>query len=299
MPTIASELTDFLDDLARRVQLRPATLRAYRGDLMAAAALLTDDLTTITPRAIEQVVVVGDPERATVARRMSSLKRFFAWCVRHDRCPTNPVERCEPVRTALGTPRPIPTADRTALQQAFDDLPDPYRTVLWMLRETGMRAGEALALRLADVDLTASRETLFIREAKNGRPRPAQIGDRFTPKTIRRLRKLIKQRTNEPGHAPLFRSNRGSQLTYGALLYQWTKLCRALGMVDAAGEPRYTIHQLRHTRGSELVEQGHTLDTVQSILGHRDPRSTQVYAELHADQVRTALEQDTTDRIRR
>jgi integrase len=80
-------------------------------------------------------------------------------------------------------------------------------------------------------------------------------------------------------HAPLFRSNRGSQLTYGALLYQWTKLCRDLDLVDAAGEPRYTSHQLRHTRGSELVEQGQSLDIVQSILGHRDPRSTQVYAD--------------------
>jgi integrase/recombinase XerD len=161
---------------------------------------------------------------------------------------------------------------------------------LWMLRETGMRAGEVLALRLADVDLAPSRETLFIREAKNGRPRPVHVGDRFTPKTIRRLRKLLKARADEPPHAPLFRSNRRSQLTYGALLYQWTKLCRDLGLVDAAGEPRYTIHQLRHTRGSELVEQGYTLDTVQSILGHRDPRSTQVYAELHPDQVRAALE---------
>jgi site-specific recombinase XerD len=79
-------------------------------------------------------------------------------------------------------------------------------------------------------------------------------------------------------------------LDSGSTLYQWTKLCRILGLVDAAGEPRYTIHQLRHTRGSELVEQGQSLDVVQSILGHRDPRSTQVYAELHADQVRAALE---------
>lgn len=290
MPSIASELPYFLDDLERRVQLRPATLRAYRGDLMAAAALLPGDLASITPRAIEQVVADGDPKRATVARRMSALKRFFAWCVRHDLCPTNPVERCESVTVDHGTPRPIPRADRPLLQQAFDDLPQPYQTIFWLLRETGIRAGEALALRLADVELAPSRETLFIREAKNGRPRPVQIGDRFTPKTMRRLRKLVKQRADEPGHAPLFRSNRGSQLTYGALLYQWTKLCRDRGLVDATGEPRYTIHQLRHTRGSELVEQGQSLDVVQSILGHRDPRSTQIYAELHADQVRAALE---------
>lgn len=289
MVTIASELPTFLDDLERRVKLRPATIRAYRTDIQAAATILANDLASITPRQIEQVVIVGDPERATVARRMSSLKRFFAWCVRHELCPTNPVERCETVQVDHGVPRPIPRSDRGQLERAFDTLTEPYRTIFWLLRETGMRAGEALNLRMSDIDLTASRETLYIREAKNGRPRPVQLGDRFTPRSIRRLRKLLKERSGDPPHAPLFRSNRQSQLTYGALLYQWGKLCETLNLVDE-GKPRYTIHQLRHTRGSELVEQGHSLDVVQHVLGHRDPRSTQIYAELHADQVRLSLE---------
>ena len=290
MPTIASELPTFLDDLEHRVKLRPATIRAYRCDLQAAATVLVDALSTITPRQIEEVVVGGQPEQATIARRMSSLKRFFGWCVRHELCPTNPVERCESVQVAHGMPRPIPRGDREPLEQRFDTLREPYRTIFWLLRETGMRVGEALALRLGDVDLTPSREILFIQEAKNGRPRPVQIGDRFTPKTVRRLRKLLKDRRGEPSYAPLFRSNRQSQLTYGAVLYQWSQLCRTLGLVDPTDAPHYTIHQLRHTRGSELVEQGYALDIVQHVLGHRDPRSTQIYAELHPYQVRTALE---------
>lgn len=289
MPTIASELASFLEDLERRVKLRPATIRAYRTDIQAAATILSGDLATITPRQIEQVVIAGSPERATVARRMSSLKRFFGWCVRHDRCPTNPVDRCEPVQVVHGLPRPLPHAVRTQLATAFDVLPDPYRTIFWILRETGIRAGEALGLRVGDVELTPSRELLYVHEAKNGRPRPVQIGDSFTPKTIRRLRKTLKGRGAEPPYAPLFRSNRQSPLTYGALLYQWGKLCTTLGLVDA-GKPRYTIHQLRHTRGSELVEQGYALDIVQHVLGHRDARSTQVYAELHPTQVRAVLE---------
>jgi len=56
------------------------------------------------------------------------------------------------------------------------------------------------------------------------------------------------------------------------------------------GKPRYTLHQLRHTRATELVEQGQRLEIVQRVLGHRDPRSTQGYAELAETQVRAALE---------
>ena len=88
----------------------------------------------------------------------------------------------------------------------------------------------------------------------------------------------------------LFRSNRGTRVSYDALHYQWANLCRAAGLLDAAGAPRYTPHQLRHTRGSELVAQGQRVEIVQRVLGHRDIRSTLGYAELQEAQVRGALE---------
>jgi site-specific recombinase XerD len=50
------------------------------------------------------------------------------------------------------------------------------------------------------------------------------------------------------------------------------------------------LHQLRHTRGTELLEAGQRLEIVQRVLGHRDPRSTQRYADVHDDLVRQALE---------
>ena len=49
-------------------------------------------------------------------------------------------------------------------------------------------------------------------------------------------------------------------------------------------------HQLRHTRGSELIAQGQRVEIVQRVLGHRDIRSTLGYAELQDAQVRAALE---------
>ena len=61
-------------------------------------------------------------------------------------------------------------------------------------------------------------------------------------------------------------------------------------MVDATGTPRYTPHQLRHTRGSELIAPGQRVEIVQRVVGHRDIRSTLGYAELQEAQVRAALE---------
>ena len=71
---------------------------------------------------------------------------------------------------------------------------------------------------------------------------------------------------------------------------QWARVCQVAGLVDEAGAPRYTPHQLRHTRGSELIAQGQRVEIVQRVLGHRDIRSTLGYAELQDAQVRAALE---------
>ncbi len=60
--------------------------------------------------------------------------------------------------------------------------------------------------------------------------------------------------------------------------------------MDAEGQPRYTLHQLRHTRGTDMVEDRYPLHVVQQALGHLDPRSTQVYADLSDVQLRHELE---------
>jgi site-specific recombinase XerD len=65
---------------------------------------------------------------------------------------------------------------------------------------------------------------------------------------------------------------------------------RAATLVNADDQPYYTLHQVRHTRGTEMIEQRYPLHVVQKTLGHLDPRSTQVYVELAEDQLRHELE---------
>ena len=110
-------------------------------------------------------------------------------------------------------------------------------------------------------------------------------------RSLRLLRSWLRDQGTQAAPAPpLFRSNRGTWVSYDALHYQWAKLCQAAGLIDAVGAPRYTPHQLRHTRGSELIAQGQRVEVVQRVLGHRDIRSTSGYAELQETQVRAALE---------
>jgi hypothetical protein len=149
----------------------------------------------------------------------------------------------------------------------------------------------AAELRWGDVTLDTGREALRVREPKNGIERAVVLGPTATPRALRGLRAARRGAGRTPAdYELLFHSNRGTRISYDALHYQWAKLCGSAGLLDGAGSPRYTPHQLRHTRGSELIAQGQRVEIVQRVLGHRDIRSTLAYAELREAHVRAALE---------
>jgi integrase/recombinase XerD len=295
MISLNDQIDLFIADLERR-KFRPNTLAAYRSDLMIAARHLLGSLDQIALDDIEAFLVTSSGAPATAARRAASLKRFFGWAKKQGLCAQNPLTDREPTRAAVRRlPRPVQhQSDLAAIDAAITVAPKPYRLIFTILRETGMRIGEVLALNLDVVLLEPGREGLRVREPKNGSERIAPLGANVTPKSLRGLRALVKELKGQPGYVPVFRSNRSTRVSYSAAQYQWAQLCERAGLVESIdGQKylRYTLHQLRHTRGSELVRQGQPMEIVQRVLGHRDIRSTQGYAELDDQQLREALEQ--------
>jgi site-specific recombinase XerD len=290
MTTLADLIDPFLADQQRR--LRPSSLRAYRADLRIAAAHLTQPITAISAKQIETFLADPAVAQATARRRAASLRRLFQWALREGHLEQNPFDRVEPIALDRRLPRPVPAGDpRKDVAKAIAVAPQPYRLIFSLLRETGMRVGEALGLNLGDVTLEPGREGLRVREAKNKTERIVTLGPNSTPKSLRGLRTHRKELGSSlPSTTPLFCSNRGTRVSYAAAQYQWTRCCTKAGLVEADGSLRYTLHQLRHTRGTELVEEGKPLEIVQRVLGHRDIRSTQGYADLTEAQVRAALE---------
>jgi integrase/recombinase XerD len=292
--TLATSFQAFLSEIAQLDGLRPRTVRAYGYELAAAAAdgqfgLPLDD---IRREDLDAWLSRAPAATTTVGRRVATFRRFFVWACRQGLCRSNPMAERSPLRRRRHLPRPIrEQQEQRALDAAIGTASQPYRLIFTILRETGMRVGEVLELRWGDVTLDSGREALRVREAKNGVERTVVLGPTATPRTLRGLRMARRTRGRTPAdYELLFHSNRGTRVSYDALHYQWAKLCAAAGLLNAAGAPRYTPHQLRHTRGSDLIAQGQRVEIVQRVLGHRDIRSTLGYAELQEAQVRAALE---------
>jgi integrase/recombinase XerD len=295
--TLATSFEAFLSEIAQVERLRPHTVRAYRYELAAAAAdaRFTGPLDDVRREELDAWLTRSPAAASTVGRRVATFRRFFVWACRYGLCQINPTSERPPLRGRRRLPRPIREhQEQLALDAAIGKAPQPYRLIFTVLRETGMRVGEVLDLRWGDITLDSGREGLCVREAKNRVERVVVLGPTATPRTLRGLRAARRAAGRAPAdYELLFHSNRGTNVSYDALHYQWAKLCAAAGLVDAKGNPRYTPHQLRHTRGSDLIAQGQRVEIVQRVLGHRDIRSTLGYAELQDTQVRAALENAT------
>ncbi len=290
--TMIDHVEAFLNDARHRARWSQNTLRAYRYELQAAAAHFLIPFDEIPLDHLESWASRGEAAPSTVGRRLACLSQFFSWAARKKHCTSNPLAQREPRRRLQHLPRPIRSLDeRSAVDSAIASAIQPYCLIFTLLRETGMRPGQALALNIGDVKLDAGREGLRVSGKKNGGERIVVLDPEATPRSIRGLQAHLKQLKRQPLHAPLFRSNRGTRISYVSLHYQWFHICSSADLVDDKSKPRYTLHQLRHTRGTELLEQGHRMEIVQRVLGHRDSRSTQGYAKLNEAQVRAALEQ--------
>ena len=138
-----------------------------------------------------------------------------------------------------------------------------------LIASTGLRASEALGVHTDDLSMATDDEHLSV-VGKGDKQRTILLDD---PALLALLRRYLRHSGHQ--HGPLFRAAKngiGGPLRYASAEQLWRKYCAA------AGE-RITQHQLRHTHGTELVNDGVPIETVRKRLGHSDIRSTLLYGD--------------------
>lgn len=138
-----------------------------------------------------------------------------------------------------------------------------------VLIDTGMRLGEALSLTDDAVDINRSLVRVWLNKANKPRTIPLTT----------RSRQII---GGLMGHGKPFH-----MLNHDAADKAWAVMREALGK---AGDPLFVLHACRHTCATRLIEETGDLQLVQEWLGHRDIRSTQVYAHITPKALRRGAE---------
>lgn len=268
-PALASLIRAFLTDL-RQANHSPHTLRAYASDLAQFASFHTGATEEITAETLRSYWnSIAELASATRSRKQAALSRFLTWAYRHEWIPANPMDRIDRVRRETSAPRGV---GREAVETVLSVIPKEKvrdRLLFRLVFETGLRIGEALGLHVEDLDLNPDDEHLNV-VGKGGKPRTVLLDD---PSLVRQLRGYLKRTGYR--HGPLFRAEkngRGGPLRYQSVQERWSVYCRCADIAC-------TLHQLRHTHATELVNEGVSLATIRKRLGHKNLQTTLRYAE--------------------
>jgi len=142
------------------------------------------------------------------------------------------------------------------------------RTCLTTIYSCGLRLSEGLALTVADID--SQRMVVRVRQGKGGRDRYVPLADR----TLILLREYWQ--ACRPARPYLFPNRDGTEpLTPSSLQRTFTAVVRASGL-----EKHASVHTLRHSYATHLLECGVHLRVIQELLGHRSPQTTALYTHI-------------------
>jgi len=302
-------ITDFLTDLAHSNR-SIHTQHAYAADLARFSAFYTGPVEGVTADVLRAFFATRTHlSPATRARTQAALASFLGWAYRHEAISALPMARVERVRLDPPKPRGLKREQIDAILAAIPATKQRDRLLFRLIVETGLRVGEALALYVEDLDLTRDDEHMTV-VGKGNQRRTVLLDDARLVRDVRaylvedldltrddehmtvvgkgnqrrtvllddaRLVRDVRAYLTRTGytHGPLFRAEkngRGGPLRYQSVQERWQQYCAHAGVAC-------TLHQLRHSHATELVNAGVSLATIRKRLGHKNLQTTLRYAE--------------------
>lgn len=203
----------------------------------------------------------------TVNTRLRSLYAFFRFLIDRDVVHPDVLKRKMRIKVPDALPRAIDPDDIQRLLKVIKKPRD--RALIVTLLRTGMRVGELLNTKLRDLNLR-EKHIEIVEARKNRTGRVVYL----SKDACRALRKWLKLRNPQTQY--LFYGRGGHALTYAAAR------CIFVKYMDRAGlSPKgHTLHSLRHTCATELLNAGMRLESLQALLGHQCVEMTLRYGRL-------------------
>jgi len=267
----------FLDMMSAEAGASRNTIAAYRNDLATAAAALPgglgeasmDELTALAPR-------WSDVAASTLARRSAALRRFYGFLHDEGIRPDDPSAALPRPRQQRPLPRILDEAEVEAMFTAAEDRaasgqPEALRNLalLELLYGSGLRASELVTLPRRAV---RENQPFLILMGKGAKERLVPVS--------RRAIEAVRHWLETSGDSPwLFPS--GRKHLSRVRLFQ---IVRALAADAGIAPDRVSPHVLRHAFATHLLAGGADLRALQTLLGHADIATTQIYT--HVDSAR-------------
>jgi integrase/recombinase XerD len=300
MATLASaparnltELTlDFLAYLELERGLSRNTLEAYRSDLQQLGEFL--QRVGVDPLDVDGAVLSGFVSElaegregrkpaapATLQRKTACLRSFYRHLRREGILENDPTKDLRSPRSRGRLPRVLSRDQVNSLleqPQGTSNAALRDRALLETMYACGLRASEAITLKLSDLDLETG---VVIAHGKGSKERLVPIGTTATSALRAYLDGARPKLVGIQDEPHVFVNLRGHALSRQGLYKIVQRHARGAG-IDSSMSP----HTLRHTFATHLLAGGCDLRSLQEMLGHADIGTTQIYTHLSTERLR-------------
>lgn len=270
------------------------TRAAYARDLADAAAFMQTrkrDLAEASEDDVRAYISsLRDFSAKTQARRLSSLRQFFRFLCSEGQRKEDPTRNVDAPKLGQSLPKYLSEEEVDALLKIVSKMKGldgaRLKAMLELLYATGLRVSELVSLPLGAV--LFDRAMVRVR-GKGGKERFVPLGE----PAIVALKDWLSERRNMLGQKRsssfLFPSFGGSS---GHITRQrFFQMLKALGAQAGIAPKRLSPHVLRHAFATHLIEHGADLRSVQSMLGHADIATTQIYTHVASSRLAKTVEE--------
>lgn len=281
------EIERFLDAMWMEAGLSENTLAAYRRDLQGLSKWIAQGETSLTQAQRGDLLEFlascskqGHKPRS-IARLLSSLRRFYRYLVREGIREDDPTRLIEAPKLGRSLPETLSESDVEALLGAPDDSDHGLRdrAMIELLYATGLRVSELVSLKMNQINL---HQGLVRVVGKGNKERLVPLGEEAVGHIEEYLRYarpgLLKERPCEA----VFVTNRAAPMTRHAFWHLIKRYALKAGI-----EKHLSPHTLRHAFATHLLNHGADLRVVQLLLGHSDLSTTQIYTHVARERLKS------------
>ena len=235
---------------------------------------------------VHQYFLDGRVERnwstATYRTYYMTLMVFFRWCLEKGYIPLNPIEGLALPKKEKSLPKRLKKQDALKLLEIAYNYPYTHHFLKYRNHAifatflfAGLRKSELLNLKLTDVDL--ENLTLFVRQGKGNKDRIIPISNTLAQSLQRYL--THRRKLNKTCAEFFTSSNRNQGFTASGLKY-------LTNLIKDASQISFTIHKLRHTFATLMIEGGCDIFSLSKMMGHSDIKTTTIYLSTTAEHLR-------------
>ena len=223
----------------------------------------------------------------TIARRLAAIKSLFNYLYNFEKIKDNPAMHLRTPKTDKNLPVIVRENDIVSLME--EPIKNPItneiegvrdHAILEMLYATGLRLSELLSINICDIDRKSKLVKVM---GKGGKERIVPIG-KVALNSIESYLKKLGKSIRSSYEDPLFVNKKGKRLPKRTLQ---RRIKKYLEVTMGGG----TVHTLRHTFATHLVNSGADILTVKELLGHSSLSSTQHYTRLNLEKIKKVYQE--------